>query len=95
MTWKKKSGSKRLAIPNLPFQNDEDDQQNQSDSSLNSSYNNNPNKTLDSSSLANAFHEQGNKLAEVSFSFYFFFIFQLKFNFFVIWVVEFKILVQK
>ncbi|KNA19507.1 hypothetical protein SOVF_061000 [Spinacia oleracea] len=64
MTWKKKSGSKRLAIPNLPFQNDEDDQQNQSDSSLNSSYNNNPNKTLDSSSLANAFHEQGNKLAE-------------------------------
>ncbi|XP_021718173.1 tetratricopeptide repeat protein 33-like [Chenopodium quinoa] len=64
MTWKKKSGSKRLAIPNLPFENDEEDDQlkqaNSPPSSLNPQI---PNKTLDSS-LAGAFHEQGNKLAE-------------------------------
>uniref|UniRef100_A0A803L756 Tetratricopeptide repeat protein 33 n=1 Tax=Chenopodium quinoa TaxID=63459 RepID=A0A803L756_CHEQI len=65
MTWKKKSGSKRLAIPNLPFENDEEDDQlkqaNSPPSSLNPQI---PNKTLDSS-LAGAFHEQGNKLAEL------------------------------
>ncbi|XP_021760910.1 tetratricopeptide repeat protein 33-like [Chenopodium quinoa] len=64
MTWKKKSGSKRLAIPNLPFENDEEDDQlkqsNSPPSSLNPQI---PNKTLDSS-LADSFHEQGNKLAE-------------------------------
>lgn len=66
MTWKKKSANKRLAIPNLPFDNDEDDPLKQSQSPPPSSLDSHPpnyNNTLDSS-LADDFHEQGNKLAE-------------------------------
>lgn len=73
MTWKKKGGNKRRAIsqrPNLPFEIEDDDNQ---DSKIQphdwDSNELEPSKTLDQSkpsgaSLADAFLQEGNKLAE-------------------------------
>lgn len=64
MTWKKKSGKKRVAIPNLPFEDDEEQETHSNlPSSLNSHSNNQPQQS--NQTLADAFVQQGNNLAEV------------------------------
>ncbi|KMT19649.1 hypothetical protein BVRB_1g010360 [Beta vulgaris subsp. vulgaris] len=63
MTWKKKSGKKRVAIPNLPFEDDEEQETHSNlPSSLNSHSNNQPQQS--NQTLADAFVQQGNNLAE-------------------------------
>ena len=69
MTWKKKNGNKRLAVPNLPFDNDndyqQDDDEEQQHKRPNSPSSINHQNPQSNQTLAHVFLEQGNKLAEV------------------------------
>ncbi|CAO2834228.1 unnamed protein product [Amaranthus hypochondriacus] len=68
MTWKKKNGNKRLAVPNLPFDNDndykEDEEEGEQHKRSNSPSSINNQNPQSNQTLADVFLEQGNKLAE-------------------------------